>query len=368
VVGAVLSLSFLWQGSQSVLLGGGDTGWLIRTGEYIASNVHLPGHDLYTWTCSGRPFVCYQWLFELFLFGLYKIGGLSAVGAVSFVVVSVLYLYCLPKTWLALGVRPAVIPVFMALLLTPFWFFARPQLASFVLAFAFIQILEVWRKSPRSRLIYLLPPLTAVWTNLHCVAGLGVALMVVYFFDATLVKQKESKCTGQLLAMLLLALAALFATPLDLPTLAASAQTFTHTDLASCNELKPLFVTSYLWHLSNLYVLAALIILTAGRRKLPRCGLFIALAALVSGLVVARLQPLGVLLSWPFVGMALADCQAVVTSTRLKIAWLIGALAVALAIWFIRYPQEETAVNAFLGSQPALQLAAKKSQARRSPL
>ncbi len=375
LVALLVTLFILWQGASSVLLGGADSGWLIRTGEYIASHHQLPASDLFSWTSNQRSFICYQWLFELFQFALFKMGGLSAVGSAAYVFVSVLFLYFLPRTWISLGVRSVLIPIFLALVLTPFWFFARPQLATYALVFIFIQILEKWRKvdsaegtdSRARNLIYLLPLLTVLWTNLHCTASLGILLIGTYVADSLLgqvlhpnsTEKKHLRASGQLSLVLLLSLAAVFVTPIDPPALFATLQSLAHTDMESCNELKPLFVTSYLWSLSNLYVLAATIILVIARRRVPRVGLLIALPALLGGLCVARLQPVGVILSWPFVGMALASLKPQTLKLPQEILWMVAAVALSLGIWFAHYPTQDAATGAFLGRPAALQFAAK---------
>ena len=358
-VGSVLSLFFLWQGTTYVLSGGGDTGWLIRTGEYIAQNNRLPVHDLYTWTSADRPFICYQWLFELVLFALFKAGGLSAVGAVTFAVVSILYLYGLPRFWLEAGVKPWLIPLFMAPVLTPYWFFARPQIVSLVLALVFVAVLERWRQGRSSKLVFLLPPIVVVWTNLHCLAFIGPALIAAYLLDNILARKKEGPAVRQLWVVFFLSLAALFVLPLDFQSIAGALHTFASTDPQSWTEMQPLYVTKDVFSLCNFYVLVAPTILLLGRKKVPRCGLVISIVALASGLAVARMQPLGVLLSWPFVGMALSSGSAAILPIRQRMIWLLLALVAAQAMWFGRYANEESAVNAFLGRPGVLQFAAK---------
>ncbi len=345
--GAILSLIFLWQGATCVLLGGGDTGWLIRTGEYIAQNNRLPIHDLYTWSSSDRPFICYQWLFELGIFTLYKAGGLSAVGAVSFAVVSVLYLYCLPRWWLEAGVKPWLLPLFMAPVLTPYWFFARPQIVSCILALVFVRVLEKRRKGGSGKIIFLLPPLVVLWTNLHCFAYLGPALIAAYLLDKVLVGQKDGPAVRPLAVVFFLSMAALFVLPVNFQSIASALHTFASTAPQSWTEMQPLYATKDLFSLCNLYVLSAALLLVLGRHKVPRCGLVISFVALACGLAVARMQPLGVLLSWPFVGMALSSGSAAILPTRQKSIWLLLVLVAAQAMWFCRYPDERAAVNAF---------------------
>jgi len=86
--------------------------------------------------------------------------------------------------------------------------------------------------------------------------------------------------------------------------------------------------------------------------------------------LVARLQPVGVLLSWPFVGLALAgslprtaEVSRFLVRERI-LNWPLGILALTLALWFSRFPlaeinsNQDRALITFLGTRPALSLAA----------
>jgi hypothetical protein len=366
---AALLLS-LWRGSESVLAGGGDIGWLIATGEYILARGHLPGLDIFTWTSTDRPFICYQWLFEVFAAGLYRSGGLFAVAASAFLVTSYLALYALPAQWQRRGLPRALAFALLAPALTPFWFFARPQLVTYLAAYFFISILERWRNDATSGSIYVLPAIVLLWTNMHCFGALGPSLIAVYLAFC------GSGRSRSLQFVLLASLVALFITPFDAPTILQSLNIFIHTDPASCNELQPLYLTRLLFDPANIYVLAALTLLLAKRKNLPAVGLAISLAALMAGLGVARLQPLAVILSWPFVGLALAavyrpgraDFKGAsperpedFSKGRRRVwptAWMGAALALSMLIWCGRYRSETEVRRAFLGGPETLQFVA----------
>lgn len=379
LLAGAFSLYALWQGLDSVLLGGADTGWLIRTGDYISASGKLPTHDIFTWTQSSRLFICYQWLFELAVSALCKAGGLNAVGAIAFMLISILYLFAMPLLWLQQGVKPAYTAICMALVLTPFWFFARPQLISFWAAFVCLLILEHWRKNNQSRAIFGLPPLTLLWANCHCLALLSPLLSAVYLLGAcfgrdTSVTEGQNNSAKReiapLLVVMLLSLGAAFLMPFDLRTILIAIGVFAHTDVNACNELRPLYLTSYLLQPCNLFVLAVFALLVVRRRRIPLCGFVISFAAIIAGLAVARLQPLGVLLSWPFLGLALAAPPNLTSSrSSLRIApplWLLAVLALSLSLWWSRFPLSQNgdpALEHFLGSRPALVLAATRLKA-----
>ena len=56
-----------------------DVCWLIRNGEYMLRNGHLPTGDLYSYTNLGHPWILYKWGFELYLGVLHHVASLGGV-------------------------------------------------------------------------------------------------------------------------------------------------------------------------------------------------------------------------------------------------------------------------------------------------
>src|SRR5262245_9169499 len=54
-----------------------DLWWHLRTGQWIVEHRELPQTDPFSLYGQGRPWVAYSWLFELLLFGLYRLFGLA---------------------------------------------------------------------------------------------------------------------------------------------------------------------------------------------------------------------------------------------------------------------------------------------------
>src|SRR5689334_3098388 len=68
------------------LLGDGDTGWHIRTGEWILANGRVPHLDLFSYTRSGQPWFAWEWLWDVCFGWLHQTWGMQAVLAVSILV------------------------------------------------------------------------------------------------------------------------------------------------------------------------------------------------------------------------------------------------------------------------------------------
>ncbi|MDX1917916.1 MAG: hypothetical protein SFT81_02060 [Candidatus Caenarcaniphilales bacterium] len=70
----------------------GDTSWLYRTGQYILSQHKLPAYDLYSWTDINRPWILYQWLYELLIAFIARLIGFRETLAVGLVYSCILFL------------------------------------------------------------------------------------------------------------------------------------------------------------------------------------------------------------------------------------------------------------------------------------
>ena len=54
--------------------------WLhLRTGKVIAKTLSIPNQEIYSHTAFGKNWIDHSWLFQLFIFLLYKMAGLSTL-------------------------------------------------------------------------------------------------------------------------------------------------------------------------------------------------------------------------------------------------------------------------------------------------
>jgi hypothetical protein len=158
------------------LLADGDTGWHIRAGEWIMRHGSVPRHDLFSFTLPGRPWFAWEWLSELLMAWLHR-WGMSAVVLAATVVLSITFalLYRIVRARCG-NVLVAIGLTGLAVAGSSIHWLARPHLATLLFTVIFLAILE----SPDARLLWLLPPLTALWTNLHAGFVFGILLILVY--------------------------------------------------------------------------------------------------------------------------------------------------------------------------------------------
>src|ERR1700687_4681623 len=149
------------------LLMDGDTGWHIRTGEFILAHHAVPTQDLFSFSKAGQPWFAWEWLSDVLFAGLFRIGGLKAVVLFAGVLIgayaTVLLRYAIWRG--ANGLLAACICLF-AVGGSSMHFLARPHLFTLVLLPSCLWLVEADRRK-NTPFLWLLVPITVLWTNLH---------------------------------------------------------------------------------------------------------------------------------------------------------------------------------------------------------
>lgn len=151
----------------SALLADGDTGWHIRTGEYILDHHAVPRVDLFSFSKAGQPWFAWEWGSDVVLALCFRFGGLRAVvlfaGALICFTITLLF-------WRSLGDG---VNLFVALAIAviaagaaSIHYLARPHLFTFLFVTLSMWVLDQDRRQPTLWLWTLLP-MTVIWTNLH---------------------------------------------------------------------------------------------------------------------------------------------------------------------------------------------------------
>jgi hypothetical protein len=149
------------------LLTDGDTGWHIRTGQYILANHAVPAQDLFSFSKAGQPWFAWEWLTDVLYGVLFGIGGLKAVVLFAATVIGAYATLLLRLTiWRGANSLLAALVTLLAVGGSTMHFLARPHLATLLLLPASLWVIEVDRRN-RTRWLWALVPLTTLWTNLH---------------------------------------------------------------------------------------------------------------------------------------------------------------------------------------------------------
>jgi hypothetical protein len=145
-----------------------DVWWHLRTGTWILEHKAVPFTDPFSAYGMGRPWIAYSWLFEMILLGLYRALGL--LGVVAFAALgsigATLALHVLISRYEKNVPRALALTLVGMAAMTPvFW--PRSYLLSIVLFIVELHILLSVRDSGNPRALLVLPPLVALWANLH---------------------------------------------------------------------------------------------------------------------------------------------------------------------------------------------------------
>ncbi|MDX1979448.1 MAG: hypothetical protein SFV51_04205 [Bryobacteraceae bacterium] len=149
------------------LLSDGDTGWHIRTGEWILQHGAVPQTDLFSFSKSGQPWFAWEWLSEILFAGLHQAAGLKGVLLYSAVVICgfgvVLFRHMIWK-----GAVPAAVLVVTLLTVgaSSIHYLARPHVHTLLFLAISLWVIDRDRHRP-DRAIWLLVPFTVFWVNIH---------------------------------------------------------------------------------------------------------------------------------------------------------------------------------------------------------
>jgi hypothetical protein len=155
-----------------------DLGWHLRTGALIANSHHIPHQDPFSFTYAGEPWTAHEWLSDLAIYGLWRLGGTGALILFFATVIAAAFAFIYSRC----QARPfgaGVLLLWGAVVTVPSWG-VRPQMFTLLLASAFLFILDRYLCTDRARLLYCLPALMVVWVNLHAGYAIGIALVILY--------------------------------------------------------------------------------------------------------------------------------------------------------------------------------------------
>jgi hypothetical protein len=156
-------------------------GWMALLSGRVVAQHGLPSHDTLTIWAHGHRWIDQQWLAQLILYGLDRIGGLQLVLLVHAAIVTAglagaavlsrrLGGSARSATWVGLVVMLAFWPGAAVM---------RPQSFAYVLFVAVVWLLMDEPRAPSQR-VYLVLPLLVLWANLHGSAIVGSALVSAF--------------------------------------------------------------------------------------------------------------------------------------------------------------------------------------------
>lgn len=183
----------------------------VTAGAYIVEHHLLPHHDVFSYTMAGAPWVMHEWLFEVLVYELYRLGGDLGV-KLLFAALIILTLKLALAACRVKSVNLVILLALLSLVLLAPYLAPRPQVFSFFFyAFSLFALLR-WRINRETRWLKWLPLQMVVWANLHGAYLIGIVTIVLFIALAALspIQDKEPlyQRTRPLLITLLLCVVA----------------------------------------------------------------------------------------------------------------------------------------------------------------
>lgn len=157
-----------------------DVWWHIRVGQDILRTHHFPTVDPFSFTAAGTPWIAYEWLGEVILASVAKLGGIVPLFVLLVVAASsvalALYYYGTIRTG---NCKAGFVPIAVMGTLTILSFSLRPQMFGYLFLVILLIVLQWFRKGVTWPL-WTLPLLFLVWVNTHGSFIVGIGVLVVY--------------------------------------------------------------------------------------------------------------------------------------------------------------------------------------------
>jgi hypothetical protein len=162
------------------LLRDGDTGYHIRTGEFILRTRTIPKHDIFSFISPPLPWTAHEWLSEVIMALVHQAFGLTGIVIVFSLVISLtsLLLFQFMRTHKG-DILLTVFVVGLVTISASLHWLARPHIFSLLLTVVWYQILDSYHYKQKNLLCWL-PPLMLLWVNLHGGFMFGFLLLGLY--------------------------------------------------------------------------------------------------------------------------------------------------------------------------------------------
>ncbi|MCZ6514783.1 MAG: hypothetical protein O6850_02850 [Acidobacteria bacterium] len=158
-----------------------DTWWHLKVGEQVLREGTLPTGDPYSFTVPGNHWIAYEWLGEVAMAGVERLGGLPALIGLLMALSGTLMVLIYYYSYLRSGnVKAAFVASALMLPAAAVSFNLRPQLFGYIIFLLTLISLEKFRQGQKKTL-WLLPALFLLWGNIHGSFVFGMFALGLYW-------------------------------------------------------------------------------------------------------------------------------------------------------------------------------------------
>jgi len=161
-----------------------DMWWHLKTGEVIWTTHTIPTTDLFSHTTNHHAWIPHEWLSQVLIYGVYRLGGYTGLMLWLCVFTAALLIagYILCSLYSG-NSKTALLGALTIWLFGTIGFAIRPQMIGYLLLIVELLVLHLGQTRNR-RWFFGLPPLFAIWINCHGSFFFGLGLAGVILFSS----------------------------------------------------------------------------------------------------------------------------------------------------------------------------------------
>ncbi|MGA3318507.1 MAG: hypothetical protein ABSC64_18990 [Candidatus Korobacteraceae bacterium] len=159
-------------------IGDPDIWWHLRNAAYLFQHHSFPNVDTYSFGAAGAPWLNFEWLSEVPFFLGFRAVGLQGLLTVYFAVLVLIYVGVYYRSCRAgADCKDAAIVTFLAILLGAVSISPRTLLFGWLCMVGLLLVLDHFQRTGKG--LWLLPPLFALWINLHASWVFGMVVLTL---------------------------------------------------------------------------------------------------------------------------------------------------------------------------------------------
>jgi hypothetical protein len=149
------------------LLSDSNTGYHIRSGDFILEHRAVPHNDIFSFTKPGDRWFAFEWLTDVLFALLYQAAGMKGLVVAVGTVIAVVYLVLLRHmVWRGANFLAVMVILHFGIGASSIHYLARPHIFTLLLLAISLWLIDADRARP-SRYIWALFPIAILWVNLH---------------------------------------------------------------------------------------------------------------------------------------------------------------------------------------------------------
>ena len=202
-----------------------DFWWHIKTGQLIVQEKQIPFVDDFSFSATGKPWIAHEWLSEVIMFGIYKVGGIQFTVIFFAFLILASYVITIFRSGTLSNLYALGGALILGVILSTPVLWARPQIFTLIYTSLFLFLLDRFLKTESLRYLIPLPIIMVLWVNQHGAFIVGLGVIGIYilgtFVDQVVKKISDksgiskifSKPIWILVSLLIICAAAIFVNP-----------------------------------------------------------------------------------------------------------------------------------------------------------